>query len=72
MTSHYTDLEQAYFESHSRLGHEGNGRALGHFEKSLSRFTQFSRFNVSKAWVWAALSSQLRACLTGPRWSGWL
>lgn len=45
MTSHYTDLEQAYFESHSRLGHEGNGRALGHFEKSLSRFTQFSRFN---------------------------
>lgn len=46
MTGHFGDLEQAYFESHGRLRHQPQGSALSHFEKSLSRFTQFSKFKV--------------------------
>lgn len=39
-------LVDSYLESYSHHGHKGDGVALNHFEKSLSRFTRFSKFRV--------------------------
>eukprot|EP00053_Salpingoeca_punica_P018544 m.182253 g.182253 ORF g.182253 m.182253 type:complete len:637 (-) comp17457_c0_seq1:1962-3872(-) len=48
ITSHFEDLEKAYFDSHSLYDASGTqGRALHSFQSSLAKFTSYSRFHVS-------------------------